>query len=338
MKRTTSLLLPLLVLAAYAWRVHDLTRQSLWRDEVDAIYFATRPLAATLSMFVNAGQNGPLYFLALRPWFSLVGTHAFALRYPSALADVLSVPLLWQVARRLLPPLQAAAPASVAPNPDAAEAVGVTTGPAHTGREPTPARRTYLPLVAAAFLAANPYQLWYSQEGKMYTLITLLVLLATWLWLQGIDRGGWQPWLAYLAVMSVALYCHLLIILLFPVHCLWFLIAWPQSKRHWRGYGLALAGLTLPYLPMVWWQWDLLTAGKKMTGFSFTPLAADAPRPALQPKSRLCAGPRGRLGGADLLLGCGRFGAEAGMRSVGELHGGTQPRGSWRRGGAICCC
>src|SRR5688572_29223892 len=57
-----------LILAAFAWRVHGLTHQSLWRDEVDAIYFALRELPTTLAMFVQAAQNGPLYYLALRPW------------------------------------------------------------------------------------------------------------------------------------------------------------------------------------------------------------------------------------------------------------------------------
>ena len=27
----------------------------------------------------------------------------------------------------------------------------------------------------------------------------------------------------------------------------------------------------LPYLPMLWWQWDLLTIDIKRTGFTFTP-------------------------------------------------------------------
>ena len=71
-------------------------------------------------------------------------------------------------------------------------------------------------------LRLNPYQLWYGQEGKMYSSITLLVLAATWFWWVGISRGGWRPWLAYLVTTSVALYTHLLIILLFPLHLLWF--------------------------------------------------------------------------------------------------------------------
>jgi uncharacterized membrane protein len=129
-----------------------------------------------------------------------------------------------------------------------------------------------MPLMAALLLAVNPYQLWYGQEGKMYTLMTALILLAHWCWLTGISRGGWRVWLLYLVTVSLALYVHLLSIIIIPLHLIWFLIAWPQSRRQWRGYGFALAGLTLPYLPFVWWQWAMLTSADKLTGFSFTPL------------------------------------------------------------------
>jgi 4-amino-4-deoxy-L-arabinose transferase-like glycosyltransferase len=242
-------LLLMLTLFAFGWRTHGLTLQSLWRDEVDAVYFALRPLPETLSMFVAAAQNGPLYFLSLRPWFQLVGSSEFAVRYPSALAGTLSVVLVWGVAQRLLPLQRKPAAASVDPRGSNAVA-----------------------LLAAMFMALNPYQLWYSQEGKMYTIIVCLMLISSWLWLEGIHRGGWRIWLAYLAVTSISMYTHLLMVLVIPLHLLWFFIAWPQSVRHWRGYGAALAGLTLPYLPMVWWQWAMLTANHRMTGFTFTPL------------------------------------------------------------------
>jgi len=239
------LALLLLVLWSFGWRIQALTSQSLWRDEVDAIYFALRDLPETLSMFVAAAQNGPLYFLLLRGWFYLVGASEFALRYPSACFGVLGLLMLWQVARRLLVP--------------ASTSVATSLWQA-------------TPLLAAAFFALNPYQLWYGREGKMYTLVTLLALLAHWWWLEGISRGGWRPWLLYLATVSVAMYCHLLMIILIPLHLLWFLIAWPQSRRHWLGYGLALAGLTLPYLPLLIWQWAMLLASTPQTGFTFVDL------------------------------------------------------------------
>ncbi len=271
----TRFYLLLLVLAAFAWRVQGLSNQSLWRDEVDAVYFALRNLLETLGMFKRVADNGALYFLTLRPWFYLVGASAFALRYPSALAGTLSVPLLWQVARQLVRGeewrVRNRLEATRSGEETEAEVVPNTALQFRTPR-PEGTRSFRIPFLAAVFLAFNPYQLWYGQEGKMYAVITALTLLATWFWLKGIDRGGWRPWLAYLVTVSIAMYTHLLMILLIPLHCLWFLLAWPQSWRHWRGYGLALAGLTLPYLPMVWWQWDMLTTSEHKTGFSFMPL------------------------------------------------------------------
>ncbi|MFN8491128.1 MAG: glycosyltransferase family 39 protein [Caldilineaceae bacterium] len=267
----TRFYLLLLVLAAFAWRVQGLTNQSLWRDEVDAVYFALRNVLETLAMFKRGADNGVLYFLTLRPWFYLVGASEFALRYPSALAGTLSVPLLWQVARQLV----RSGECGMRNSPEAIRAVedfAVGAVPEVSSQFRTPHSAFRIPFLAALFLAFNPYQLWYGQEGKMYAVIMVLTLLATWFWLKGIERGGWRPWLAYLVTVSLAIYTHLLMVLLIPLHLIWFLLAWPQSRQHWRGYGLALAGLTLPYLPMVWWQWDMLTTSEHKTGFSFTPL------------------------------------------------------------------
>ncbi len=263
--RLTRWLLALLSLVAFAWRLHGLSRQSLWRDEVDAIFFALRDLSATLSMFDSAGQNGALFFLALRPWLRFFGSSEFALRYPSVIFGVLAVPLLWQVGRRLMP--QNNSPTAGRTRKD-------------RQRSSSPWSRTLwqatvgnAALLAAVFLAINPYHFWYSQDGKMYSLVILLALLAAWFWLGGIAQGGWRPWLGFLITTSVAMYTHLLMILLIPLFFVWFLLAWPQSKHHRSGYLLTLAGLTLPYLPFVWWQWDLLAASDQLTAIEFTPLA-----------------------------------------------------------------
>jgi uncharacterized membrane protein len=307
-RHTVRLALLLLLLAAFAWRLHGLAWQSLWRDEVDAIYFALRELPTTLAMFVQAGQNGPLYFIALRPWLHLAGASEFALRFPSVVAGTLGVALLWPVARRLLHGY---------PPPQSPNGAG---RPFHEHPITQSLSLSVPSLLALTLFALNPYQLWYSQEGKMYALITTLVLLATWCWLQGIApgerRGRPWAWLGYLITVSIALYCHLLMILLYPLHLLWFVLAWPVSKMHWRGYALALAGLTLPYLPMVWWQWDLLMAADKRTGFAFVPLAEMA-RTLLLNYSRgflpwyelRWLTPLFFLGAAGLILGIGTMAA-----------------------------
>jgi 4-amino-4-deoxy-L-arabinose transferase-like glycosyltransferase len=231
----------LITVAAFAWRMYRLTYQSPWRDEVDAIFLAVRPLSETLSMFISPAQNGPLYFLVLRAWLSLAGASYFALRYLSVLAGVLSIVILWQVARRLLP------------------------GDGQAGL-------SNIPLLATLLFAFNPYQVWYGQEGKMYTLVMCLTLLAAWSWLEAIRHGGGRRWLRYFAITSISIYTHLMTALMIPLHIVWFLIAWPHSRRQWKGYLAALAGLTLPYLPLVWWQWHYLTSPSYNSGFRFVPL------------------------------------------------------------------
>jgi uncharacterized membrane protein len=188
-----------------------------------------------------------------------------------------------------------------------------------------------MPLLAALLLAVNPYQLWYGQEGKMYTVMTALTLLAHWCWLTGVSRGGWRIWLLYLVTVSLALYVHLLSIIIIPLHLLWFLIAWPQSRRQWRGYGFALAGLTLPYLPFVWWQWAMLTSADKLTGFSFTPLTEmlhgllmSHSYGLLPPPPLFRLLPIFFLGAVGLLLGAGTL-AE---RQTSDL---SSALGAWRR-------
>ena len=299
----------LLILGAFAWRVDGLTNQSLWRDEVDAIYFALRNLPDTLAMFGAMAQNGALYFLSLRGWFYVAGASEFALRYISVLAGVAAIPLTWQVARRLLAVTRSA--------------TSTLTMSAVT------------PLIAALLLAVNPYQLWYGQEGKMYTLMTALTLLAHWCWLTGISRGGWRLWLVYLCTVSLCLYIHLLSIIIIPVHLVWFLLAWPQSRRHWRGYGLALAGLTLPYLPFVWWQWAMLTSPQKLTGFTFTPLSEmvytllmNHSYGLLPPPPIFRLLPIFFLGAVGLLMGAGTLAESAKAASAQESM--TSVR-AWRR-------
>ncbi len=255
-----------LMLVAFVWRLQGLGTKSLWRDEVDTLYFALGDFHLMLSAFVSPGQNGPLYFLSLRPWLQIAGSSEFALRFPSACFGVLAIPFLWLVARRLIP----------GHDPDPASVAAPTNERAYDTSIPKTSKWNLIlsnaPLLAAIFFAVNPYQVWYGQEGRMYSLVCLLALLAAWFWLKGIDSGGWWPWVAYMVTVSIAIYSHLLMILLIPLHLIWFIIAWPKSKAHWRIYGLALAGLTVPYAPMLWWQWDLLMAAEKRTGFPFTPL------------------------------------------------------------------
>jgi mannosyltransferase len=232
------LLLPLgLTWLALTLRLYRLAYQSLWRDEVDTLRFATRGLSELLATFRKPGENGPLFFLGMRPWLAVAGQSEFALRFPSALAGALAVPATYVVVHRL------------------------------AGR--------YVALVAALLMATAPYLVWYGQEAKMYAALTVLAPLSLWLTLAAAQRGGWWRWGLLYVVTSLSFYTHVLAVLVVPVQALWLLIlpAGSGKMRRWLATATYLAVLILPYLPLLWWQARLWLSPTFQTGHPYVPLA-----------------------------------------------------------------
>lgn len=218
----------IVTLGAFAVRAVSLDAQSLWRDEVDALRFATVPLSDLLANFIRHGWNGPLYFLLLRGWITLTGSSEYAMRFFSLAFGVLCVPLVFVLGRRLF---------------------GSTVG-----------------LLAALLVTASPYLVWYSQEVKMYTMLPVLAVLAVYGLRRAVDGGGFHWWAVQVVAISLAVYSHILAVLLIPVHVLLYFIWWPQSRDQWIGGLISLVCLTLPYLPLAAWQASLLFQVRE-TGF-----------------------------------------------------------------------
>jgi 4-amino-4-deoxy-L-arabinose transferase-like glycosyltransferase len=237
--RASRLILLAITLLAFALRVLTLLNQSLWRDEVDALLFATQPLDQFVAMFRQPGQNGPLFFLALGPWLSLAGHGEFALRFPAALAGVVSVPLLYALVARL---------------------TGRTVG-----------------LVAALLMATAPYGVWYGQEAKMYALLTVLIP-ASLLAVTGVARhngrrtGRLAAWGGLYILTTLSFYTHLLAVLALPVQVIW-LLALPGARTglRVRNTALYLLALALPYVPFLRWAPQAWTSSFT-TGHPFVPL------------------------------------------------------------------
>ena len=225
-----------LALVAFAIRVLTLTNQSLWRDEVDALRFATAPWREMLGAFTRPGWNGPLYFVLLRGWVALTGRSEFALRYLSLFFGLLAIALAFALSRRLTGALAA--------------------------------------FLCSWLFAVSPYLVWYSQETKMYTLVLALATLAAYALRRAIDsherHATW--WVTLVAATSAAMYCHILAALLIPVEMI-LALAWgvrgaPRNGGWWKGALASFACLTLPYLPLVRWQLPLVLTPAQ-TGFTF---------------------------------------------------------------------
>ncbi|MBM4456735.1 MAG: hypothetical protein FJ011_03030 [Chloroflexi bacterium] len=135
--RDTALILLLLILiiaVAAGVRIYRLDAHSLWSDEGNSAALATRSL---IQIAADAAHDihPPLYYWLLHIWTRIFGLSEAALRGLSVLLGVLLVLVIGGLGRRFY---------------------GTSTG-----------------LAAAFIAAASPFQIYYSQEARMYILLAL---------------------------------------------------------------------------------------------------------------------------------------------------------------------
>ena len=199
-----------------AWlRLTLLDRQSLWFDEADVVVRAQRSLGTVLRTFVQPGENGPLYNLLLHFWIKIFGPSETSVRLPSAIAGLLSIPVIYAVGWRTL------------------------------GRR--------VGLFAAGLLAISPYHVWYSQEAKMYSIAVLLTLLSTACFIEALRRNERRWWVGYVIVTTLGFYFHVTTVLIFVTQSAYFLLTWRRWPDRHRAWLLSVGVLTLPYVPIALW-------------------------------------------------------------------------------------
>ncbi|CAG0931929.1 hypothetical protein TFLX_02357 [Thermoflexales bacterium] len=220
------LLALILVLAAFL-RFYLLDGQSFWNDEGNSARIAERSL-----QLITEGAAGdihpPLYYYLLHIWRGVFGSSESALRSLSAVLGVLLVGLTFLIGRKTFSP-----------------GVG---------------------LLAAFIAAINPFQIYYSQEARMYMLLAVIGAAATWVLLrllvgwryERLAAGGWRLALdhAVLAVLYAAgLYTHyafpFVIITHFLIVSAWLLVLRQPLRRFipWIGVVAAAGVLFIPWLP-----------------------------------------------------------------------------------------
>jgi mannosyltransferase len=222
----------LIILIAYALRLHDLSGDSLWGDE---IFTATQsPLPVGELLRWTAGDIHPpgYYLLVGRLADGLGWAHLspsaltdWLWRFPSVLAGVLAVAVTYRLGADLL-----------------SRQVG---------------------LVSALLLAVSPVAIQYSQEARMHELFLLGVTLSTWALARALVRPGqWRWWLIYALATAFSLYMVYLAFIVLASQAVWVVVsrprpATPLAPDAGRGSGsgsralLSIALAFALYLP--WW-------------------------------------------------------------------------------------
>lgn len=163
-----------ILLLAFALRLVNLGGRTLWYDEAFAVLFAETGLNGMLYGTLTPVAGGAadihplLYYLTLNGWIRLFGQSPEMVRLYSVLIGVLTVAVVYRLAADLFD------------------------------------RRTGLAAALIAGLA--PFAIQYAQETRMYALLALLLLLATWCYLRAWRGRGRGWWLAFGVLAALAMY------------------------------------------------------------------------------------------------------------------------------------
>jgi mannosyltransferase len=161
-----------LTILAAALRLSTLDLQSFWYDEAFTPVHVLHPsLLATLRSVVHTENTPPLWYVIAWADARVLGTGEVALRLPSAIAGIATVPVAWAI-----------------------------------GRELTARRATAI--AAAAFVAVNPLFVWYSQEARAYGLFVLTGALAMLCFLRALHGTTPRRLTAFAVTASLALLSH----------------------------------------------------------------------------------------------------------------------------------
>jgi uncharacterized membrane protein len=169
-------------------RAYQLGAQSYWIDEAWTAYWAHFSFGEIWHLLRTTEPLPPFYHPSTIYWVKLVGDSEYALRFYSLVFGVMAVPLTYRVGKDL--------------------------GDSRLG------------LLAALFMTVAPYQVWHSQEARMYSVLTAAAAMSMWGFINLWRRGGWRWWLVYVVGTVWAIMNHYHGLVLIGMQGLFVLLTW----------------------------------------------------------------------------------------------------------------
>jgi mannosyltransferase len=215
---------------AAAIRFATLGQQSFDHDEAVTAWRVLHPsLWATLGVTAHLERTPPLYYLLAWLWSKAAGTGQIDLRMLSAIFGTLTIPVAFLAGREL--------------------------GSRRAG------------LVAAAFVAVNPFLVWYSQEARAYALLVLLGALGLYLFARALRTPSERNLTLWVVASGLALCTHYFAVFVVVPEAIWLIAATRPRRR--TGAATAMVGAVgLALLPLA----VLQEGAGRLNGFRVTPV------------------------------------------------------------------
>jgi 4-amino-4-deoxy-L-arabinose transferase-like glycosyltransferase len=184
--------------------------QSYDHDEaVTAARILHPSLFDTLTEVADGERSPPLYYILAWAWSRVFGTGEVGLRSLSALFGTLTIPLAYLAAAALT-------------------------------------RRRGVALLAAAFVALNPYLVWYSQEARSYALMVLFATAALYYFARSLRDTSDRSLGLWALASALAICSHYFAAFLIAPEAVWLLARRTARRRAAVAVGgVVVAGLAL---------------------------------------------------------------------------------------------
>lgn len=221
-----------------ALAAYQLGRSSIWFDEAFGIYM-TQFSWLDIARYTAADVHPPFYYWLLKGWMAVFGASEVAVRSLSVVCGAAAMSVGFLLVRR------------------------------YFGR-----RAAWLTL---GLMVISPMLLRYAQEARMYTLIGLIGLAATYALMRASETKQWRWWAGYGALVSLGMWTHYFTALIWLTHWAW---RWRQGTGGWRalttkqwvGAHVIAVGLFIPWLPFMVVQ----LTGLQGNGFWIGPVGIDS--------------------------------------------------------------
>ncbi|MFQ6016139.1 MAG: glycosyltransferase family 39 protein [Anaerolineae bacterium] len=227
----------LILLLAFGLRVYLLGDKNVWWDEGWSVWVAKTDLLTIAHRTAN-DVHPPLYFWLLHYWMKLVGDEEYALRFLSVVWGTLAIPILYRLGKRLVN-----------------QQVG---------------------FIAALLFAVARLHLAWSQETRMHSMVTFLILVSFYLLVRLYTDQRIRTLLLYILATTGSLLTFYLALSIPIVQNLFVLISLPglRSRRSFliRWVVSQVAVVTL-FATWALWAFDLRHFDYSVSTYELYPLS-----------------------------------------------------------------
>ncbi|MBP1908200.1 glycosyltransferase family 39 protein [Methanolobus bombayensis] len=172
-------------------RIYQLGAESLWLDEVTTYLISSNTLAGIIES-TSGDVHPPLYYILVHI-FLVAGNSEFALRFPSMLLGVFSVPVLYLLATRLFSHKEG--------------------------------------LISSFLLAISLMHIYYSQEARMYSMLMFLSLCSIYFFYLAVEDNKKIYWILFSLFTVLNIYTHYFGFFIFPIEILFYMLTGLSFSR-----------------------------------------------------------------------------------------------------------